>query len=73
MLKTHHQNAGQSNNIKIATKPPKNVAEFRYQGTTVTNQNYIHEEIKRALNFGNASYCSVQKSLFQRNHPSPWP
>jgi hypothetical protein len=38
----------------------KNVAQFRYLGTTITNQNQIQEEIKRRLNSGNACYHSVQ-------------
>jgi hypothetical protein len=33
------------------------------QGTTVTNQNLIHEEINKRLNSGNACYHSVQKFL----------
>jgi hypothetical protein len=32
-------------------------------GTTVTNQNLIHEEIKNRLNSGNACYHSVQRFL----------
>jgi hypothetical protein len=36
------------------------VAQFRYLGTTITNQNLIQEEIKRRLNSGNACYHSVQ-------------
>jgi hypothetical protein len=34
-----------------------------YLGTTLTDQNYMHEEIKSRLNLGNACYHSVQ-SLF---------
>jgi hypothetical protein len=41
----------------------KHVAQFRYFGMTVTNQNSIQEEIKRRLNSGNACYHSVQNLL----------
>jgi hypothetical protein len=40
------------------------VSQFRYLGTTVTNQNLIQEEIKRRLNSGNAHYHSVQNLFF---------
>jgi ribosomal protein S2 len=50
MLLSHHENAGQSYDIKIANRCFENLAKFRYLGTTVTNQNLIHEEIKRRLN-----------------------
>jgi hypothetical protein len=36
------------------------VSQFKYLGTTVTNQNFIQEEIRRRLNSGNACYHSVQ-------------
>jgi hypothetical protein len=41
----------------------ENVAQFRYLGTTITNEILIQEEIKRRLNSGNACYHSVQKLL----------
>jgi hypothetical protein len=42
------------------------VPQFKYLGTTVTNQNLIQEEIKRRLNSGNAYYYSVQNLLSSR-------
>jgi len=39
------------------------VVEFRYLGTTLTNQNSIQEEIKSRLNSGNACYHSMQTLL----------
>jgi hypothetical protein len=54
MLLSRHQNAGQNDDIKIAKRSFENVAQFKYYGTTVTNQNLIREEIKRRLSSGNA-------------------
>jgi len=39
------------------------VEEFKYLGTTLTNQNSIQEEIKSKLKLGNACYYSVQNLL----------
>ena len=39
------------------------VEVFKYWGTTLTNQNSIHEEIKSGLKLGNACYHSVQNLL----------
>jgi hypothetical protein len=42
------------------------VAEFKYLGTTLTDQNYMQGEIKSRLNLGNACYHSVQSLLSSR-------
>jgi hypothetical protein len=60
MLLSRHQNVGKNRDIKIANRSFENVSQFKYLGTTVTNQNLIQEEIKRRLTFGDASYHSVQ-------------
>ena len=39
------------------------VEQFKYLGTTLTNQNSIQEEIKSRLKSGNACYRSVQNLL----------
>jgi hypothetical protein len=64
MLLSHHQNAGQNHDIKIGNRCSGNVAQFRYLGMTVTNQNLIQEEIKRRLNSGNACYHSSEPFVF---------
>jgi ribosomal protein S2 len=59
MLLSRHQNAGQNRGIKIANRSFQNVSQFKYLGTTVTNQNFIQKEIKR-LNSGNACYRTLR-------------
>jgi hypothetical protein len=66
MLLSRHQNVGQNRDIKIANRSFRNVSQFKYLGTTVTNQNLIQEEIKRRLNSSNACYQSVQNLLSSR-------
>jgi hypothetical protein len=41
----HHQNAGQNRDMKPANRYFENLAQFRYLGMTVTDQNFIQEEI----------------------------
>jgi hypothetical protein len=57
------QNAGQNGNIQIGSKSFETVKQFKYLGTTLTNQNSIREEIKSRLKSGNACYHSVQNLL----------
>jgi hypothetical protein len=42
------------------------VSVYLFVGTTLTDQNCIHEEIKSRLNSGNACYHSVQSILSSR-------
>jgi hypothetical protein len=46
MLLSRHQNVGQNRDVKIANRSCENVSQFKYLGTTVTNQNLIQEEIR---------------------------
>jgi hypothetical protein len=60
---SRHQNAGKNQDIKIGNISFQNISQFKYLGTTVTNQNFIQEEIKWRLNSGNACYHSVQNIM----------
>jgi hypothetical protein len=63
MVMSRDQNAGQNGYIQIGNKSFETVEQFKYLGTTLMNQNSIHEEIKSRLKSGNASYHSVQNLL----------
>ena len=45
------------------------VDEFKYLGTTLTNQNSVQEETKSRLKIGSACYYSVQNLLTSRLLP----
>jgi hypothetical protein len=61
MLLSFHQNTRQNRKIKRAKRCFENVAQLKYLGMTVTNQNLIQEKINMRLNSGNACYHSVQR------------
>ena len=47
MVMSIEQTAGLSHTVKVANSSIERVEEFKYLGTTLTNQNSIQEEIKR--------------------------
>jgi hypothetical protein len=63
MLMSRSQKIGQKHSIKIMNRSFEDVARFKYLGTTLTDQNCMHEEIKSRLNSVNACYNSVQSLL----------
>ena len=63
MFMSRDQNAERSHNIKTDNSSLERVEQFKYLGTTVTNQNYIQQEIKSRLKSGNACYHLVQNPL----------
>jgi hypothetical protein len=63
LLQASSQAGLQANNLLTDNKSFKNVARFKYLGT-LTNKNWIHEEIMGRLNSGNACYHSVQNLVF---------
>jgi len=60
---SRHQNGGQNHHLLTDNEFFENVVKFKYLGTIVANQNYIHKEIKSILNSGNVLYHSAQNLL----------
>jgi hypothetical protein len=65
IVMSQDQHASQNHNIKTGNKSFKRVEQLRYLGTTLTNQNSIHEEIESRLMSGNACCYEVQNLLSQ--------
>jgi hypothetical protein len=63
VLMSHSHKIGQKHGIKIANRYFEDEAKFKYVGTTLTDQNCMHEEIKSRLNSGNACFRSVHSLL----------
>jgi hypothetical protein len=66
MVMSRDQNAGQNGCIQIGDESFETVEQCKYLGTTLTNQNYIHEEIKSRLKSGECllSFCA-ESFVFQ--------
>jgi hypothetical protein len=64
MLMARSQKTGQKRSIKIANRSFEVVAKFKYLGTTLTDQNHMHEGISSRINSGNACCRSVHSLLF---------
>ena len=60
------RNAGRSHSVKSDNSSFERMEEFKYLGTTLTNQNSIQEKIQSRLKSGNACYHSVQNLLSSR-------
>ena len=60
------QNAGRIHSVRIDNSAFERVEEFKYLGTTLTNQNSIAEEIKSRFRSGSSCYHSVQNLLSSR-------
>ena len=63
MVMSREQTARLSHTMKVDNSSIERVEEFRCLGTTLTNQNSIHEEIKSRFKSGNVCYHSVQNLL----------
>ena len=66
MVMSQDQNAGRNHSVRIDNSTFERVEEFKYLGTTLTNQNSIPEEIKSRFRSGNTCYHSVQNLLSTR-------
>ena len=66
MVTSRDRNAKRGHSVKIDNTSIERVEEFKYLGTTLTDQNSNQEEIKSRLKLGNACYHSVQNLLSSR-------
>jgi hypothetical protein len=63
MLMSRSQKIGLKHSLKIENRSFEDVTKFKYLGTTLTDQNCMHEEIKSRFNLWNACYHLVQSLL----------
>ena len=63
MVLSRDQDLGRSHRVNIGNSSFERAEEFKYLGTTLTNQNSIQEEIKSRLHSENAFYHLLRKFL----------
>jgi len=63
MVMSRDQNAGRIHSARMDNRTFEKMEDFKYLGTTLTNQNSIPEEIKSRLISGNVCYHSVHESF----------
>jgi hypothetical protein len=57
------RNAGRDDSVKTDNSSIERVEDFKYLGTTLTDQNSVQEEIRSRLKLGDACYHSMQNLL----------
>jgi hypothetical protein len=57
MVMSRDRNAWRGYGVKVDNSSVERVEEFKYLGTTLTDQNSIQEEIKSRLTFRNRASC----------------
>ena len=63
MVMSGDKNAGRSHIMRNDNRSFERVEQFKYLGTTLTNQNCVQEEINSRTKSGNACLHSVQNIL----------
>ena len=58
------QNTGHSYNTETGNRPVKSVADFRYLGRTVTNEDCIYEELRGRFNSGMLATTRYRSCVF---------
>ena len=69
MVVSRDQMAGRNHRVNIDSNSFEGVEEFKYLGTTLTDQNCIQVEVRSRLKLGNACYYSAQKFCLHVCYP----